>query len=349
MLESLGIEPDVELVYRALARHGPAPPARAGRGARLPRRRGRAGARRARRRRAGAPRRTTRRYAAAPPAVALGALITERREGLRLAEQALATLAEEHRSAVAGQSISDLIEVVTGVDAIRHRFQQVQQAADGRDAHVHHRAVRRRAAGENTAEPAAVERGVAHPGGAGARRARRAGRHRGGDRLAAPRPRAAGRRPAADEAGARRRRPRPGPARRSRPAASPARCSCSAAACWPPWRPCSRRCGAVPTRSSCPSLESGGDAVQRRRSPTARPQLDRRILGLMLAGLTDQAVADPARPLAAHRAAAAAAPAGPRRRQQPHAARLVRRPARLGLTASPMRSASEKGEGPLMV
>jgi len=99
-------------------------------------------------------------YVGAPPAVALGALITERRDGLRLAEQALATLAEEHRAAVAGQNISDLIEVVTGVDAIRHRFQQVQQAAthDMRTfITAPFVAVR---PGENAAEPAAVERGV---------------------------------------------------------------------------------------------------------------------------------------------------------------------------------------------
>ena len=60
---------------------------------------------------------------------ALGALITERRDGLRLAEQALASLAEEHRATTSGRELSDLIEVVTGVDAIRHRYQQVQQAA----------------------------------------------------------------------------------------------------------------------------------------------------------------------------------------------------------------------------
>ena len=92
--------------------------------------------------------------------MALGALITEHHQGLRLAEQALATLAEQHRSAVAGQSISDLIEVVTGVDAIRHRFQQVQQAADHElrtFITAPFIAVR---PGENAAEPAAVERGV---------------------------------------------------------------------------------------------------------------------------------------------------------------------------------------------
>lgn len=68
-------------------------------------------------------------FAAAPPAVALGALISERQAELRSAEVALVTLAEEHRKAMAGRTISELIEVVTGVEAIRHRFAQVQHAA----------------------------------------------------------------------------------------------------------------------------------------------------------------------------------------------------------------------------
>ncbi|MEV5541053.1 hypothetical protein AB0L13_29815 [Saccharopolyspora shandongensis] len=68
-------------------------------------------------------------FAAAPPAVALGALISERRAALRSAELALVELAEEHRKATAGRTISELIEVVTGVEAVRHRFAQVQHAA----------------------------------------------------------------------------------------------------------------------------------------------------------------------------------------------------------------------------
>ena len=91
MLEALGVEPGVELVYRALlgrpssdrgrrwprCSHVPADdvePALAtlvGTGLAL--------------------RSATTTYVAAPPAVALGALITDRRDGLRLAEQALAT------------------------------------------------------------------------------------------------------------------------------------------------------------------------------------------------------------------------------------------------------------------
>ncbi|MER7456911.1 helix-turn-helix domain-containing protein [Micromonospora sp. NPDC126480] len=68
-------------------------------------------------------------FSVAPPAVALGALISEQRSALRSAELALVTLAEEYRGAVAGRTIDELIEVVTGVDAVRHRFAQVQHAA----------------------------------------------------------------------------------------------------------------------------------------------------------------------------------------------------------------------------
>ena len=189
-------------------------------------------------------------YVAAPPAVALGALITERRDGLRLAEQALATLAEEHRAAVAGRSISDLIEVVTGVDAVRHRYQQVQQAATDRAADVRHRAVRRGPAGGERGR--AGRRGPRRPDprGARARRARRAGRQRGAGRLAAPRAGAAGRRAAAHQAGARRRRPGPGAAGGRPGGRSGRRDCCSAAASSTRSTRCSRPSGAGPTRSS---------------------------------------------------------------------------------------------------
>ncbi|MEV4411218.1 helix-turn-helix domain-containing protein [Catellatospora sp. NPDC049609] len=99
-------------------------------------------------------------FIAAPPAMALGALITERRDGLRMAEQALVSLAEEHRASVAGRSINDLIEVVTGVDAIRLRFQQVQQAARREIRNfvtAPYIAVR---PGQNSQEDAAARRGV---------------------------------------------------------------------------------------------------------------------------------------------------------------------------------------------
>ncbi|MET9468447.1 transcriptional regulator TrmB [Streptomyces sp. NPDC006544] len=100
------------------------------------------------------------RFTAAPPAMALGALISERRDGLRLAEQALVTFAEEHRAAMTGNSISDLIEVVTGVDAIRHRFLQVQQAARTQVRTFITAPFVALPPDENTAEPVALGRGV---------------------------------------------------------------------------------------------------------------------------------------------------------------------------------------------
>ena len=159
MLESLGVEPDAESVYRALLGRPGVSVAELAAALSMPLipvatalstlleaglviQSGEQG------------------FAAAPPAVALGALIADRRDGLRLAEQALATFAEEHRAAVAGQNITDLIEVISGVDAIRHRYQQVQQAATTElrmfvtSPFV---AVR---PGENAAEPAAAGRGV---------------------------------------------------------------------------------------------------------------------------------------------------------------------------------------------
>ncbi|WP_030723737.1 TrmB family transcriptional regulator [Streptomyces sp. NRRL F-2580] len=99
-------------------------------------------------------------FTAAPPAMALGALISQRRDGLRMAEHALVTFAEEHRAAMTGNSISDLIEVVTGADAIRHRFLQVQQAARTQVRSFITAPFVALSPDENTAEPVAIGRGV---------------------------------------------------------------------------------------------------------------------------------------------------------------------------------------------
>ncbi|MEU8675447.1 helix-turn-helix domain-containing protein [Streptomyces sp. NPDC048560] len=99
-------------------------------------------------------------FTAAPPAMALGSLISRRRDGLRMAEHALATFAEEHRAAMTGSSIDDLIEVVTGVDAIRHRFLQVQHAARTEVRSFITAPFVALPPDENTAEPLALDRGV---------------------------------------------------------------------------------------------------------------------------------------------------------------------------------------------
>ncbi|MER5602774.1 helix-turn-helix domain-containing protein [Streptomyces sp. NPDC002265] len=100
------------------------------------------------------------RFTAAPPAMALGALISQRRDGLRAAEYALVALAEEHRAATTAGSIVDLIEVVTGVDAIRHRYLQVQHAARTQIRAFITAPFVALPPEENTAEPMALGRGV---------------------------------------------------------------------------------------------------------------------------------------------------------------------------------------------
>ena len=159
MLEALGMEPDVELVYRALLSRPAATAEEIATGVDRPDdvveealavlvESGLA------------HRTDSGEHVAAPPAVALGALITERRDGLRLAEQAMAGLAEEHRAALAGRDIGQLVEVVTGSESVRHRFQQVQQAATRELRMFTTAPFVVVPMGENTAETAATDRGV---------------------------------------------------------------------------------------------------------------------------------------------------------------------------------------------
>ncbi|MFH8337625.1 winged helix-turn-helix transcriptional regulator [Streptomyces sp. AM6-12] len=69
------------------------------------------------------------RWVAAPPAVALGALLTRQRHELEQAELAAALLAREYRAAAAEPAVHDLVEVVTGASAVAQRFLQLQLGA----------------------------------------------------------------------------------------------------------------------------------------------------------------------------------------------------------------------------
>ncbi|MFI6685523.1 helix-turn-helix domain-containing protein [Streptomyces sp. NPDC050485] len=71
----------------------------------------------------------TGRWVAAPPGVALGALLTQQRHELEQAELAAALLAEEFRAEAAEPAVHDLVEVVTGASAVSHRFHQLQLGA----------------------------------------------------------------------------------------------------------------------------------------------------------------------------------------------------------------------------
>jgi sugar-specific transcriptional regulator TrmB len=101
-------------------------------------------------------------YAAAPPSVALEALLAQQRHALHQAELAAVTLAESYRSGTAERSDRDLIEVLTGGEAIRHRFEQIQRSATWELlALVTERPTVVRT-DENAAELEAVQRGVTY-------------------------------------------------------------------------------------------------------------------------------------------------------------------------------------------
>jgi sugar-specific transcriptional regulator TrmB len=69
------------------------------------------------------------RWVAAPPGVALGALLTQQRHELEKAELAAALLAEEYRATAGEPAVHDLVEVVTGAAAVARRFLQLQLGA----------------------------------------------------------------------------------------------------------------------------------------------------------------------------------------------------------------------------
>ncbi|MCM2576889.1 helix-turn-helix domain-containing protein [Streptomyces meridianus] len=100
------------------------------------------------------------RWVAAPPAVALGALVTRRRHELERAEQSAAALADEYSAVASEPAAHDLVEVVTGASAVAHRFLQLQLGAAREVCGL----VTDRPAAvtgvENHAEEQAVERGV---------------------------------------------------------------------------------------------------------------------------------------------------------------------------------------------
>ncbi|MFD5718027.1 TrmB family transcriptional regulator [Streptomyces sp. NPDC127036] len=159
MLDVLGLEPDDEQVYRALLGRPGRPAGTLSELLALPRPQVETCL--ARLVRWGLVIRSAdERFTAAPPAMALGALISQRRDGLRAAEHALVTFAEEHRAAMKADSIVDLIEVVTGADAIRHRYLQVQQAARSQVRSFITAPFIALPPDENTAEPVALGRGV---------------------------------------------------------------------------------------------------------------------------------------------------------------------------------------------
>lgn len=184
VLTALGVQPTEERVYRALVGRTSATSAALAAEVGLPDAElaaalaaleaqglvARAGA-------GGGPERGPERYVAAPPNVALGALLNQRRDELSRAESTLSALATQYRSAVSDTSASDLIEVLTGAEGIRHRFDQIQRSARREVLAFVAPVAIVVSAEENVAEDDAIRRGVdyrvvveraalTHPGGA---------------------------------------------------------------------------------------------------------------------------------------------------------------------------------------
>jgi sugar-specific transcriptional regulator TrmB/DNA-binding CsgD family transcriptional regulator len=68
-------------------------------------------------------------YVASPPAVALGSLIVQRQEDLRQAQLELSALAEAYRGGASERTLTDVIDVVRGPQAVAQRFAQLQRGA----------------------------------------------------------------------------------------------------------------------------------------------------------------------------------------------------------------------------
>ncbi|WP_421742574.1 helix-turn-helix domain-containing protein [Cellulomonas sp.] len=102
----------------------------------------------------------SRRYVAEPPSIALGALLARRQDEVRLAELELGRLDEVYRNASEGRGPTDVIDVVRGADAVRQRFEQVQLGAREEVLAFVKPPVAVTSAQDNTAEDKAVARGV---------------------------------------------------------------------------------------------------------------------------------------------------------------------------------------------
>ncbi len=99
-------------------------------------------------------------FVAAPPALALGSLITERQEDLRAAQQELTLLSEQYRGAAAERTITDVIDVVNGGQAVAQRFAQLQRGAKREVMALIRAGVAVVSSADNVEEGAAVRRGV---------------------------------------------------------------------------------------------------------------------------------------------------------------------------------------------
>lgn len=101
-------------------------------------------------------------YVASPPSVALGSLLLERQQELRRAEGELQSLMAQYRSAAEQRTVTDVIDVVVGPQAVAQRFAQLQRAARTEVLALVQSTVAVVPAEDNVEEDQALRRGVAY-------------------------------------------------------------------------------------------------------------------------------------------------------------------------------------------
>lgn len=100
------------------------------------------------------------RFQAAPPEIALGALLARRKDEIHAAQEELIELEAEFRRSSALRPATDVVDVVRGAAAVRQRITQLQLGARETVESFTKPPVFVMGTGENTAEDQAVERGV---------------------------------------------------------------------------------------------------------------------------------------------------------------------------------------------
>lgn len=101
-------------------------------------------------------------FVASPPMVALGSLVRERQDDINRARSELDALTEQYRGAAAQRTVTDVIDVVTGAEAVAQRFAQMQRSARTEVQGLIRSGVAVVSAAENLEEDRAAERGVTY-------------------------------------------------------------------------------------------------------------------------------------------------------------------------------------------
>jgi sugar-specific transcriptional regulator TrmB len=101
-------------------------------------------------------------YVASPPALAVGSMIVERRDDIRRAELELERLVGEYRGAASDRASTEVVDVVHGEQAVAQRFAQLQRGAAHEVLALVKSTVALVSAEDNVDEQVAVSRGVTY-------------------------------------------------------------------------------------------------------------------------------------------------------------------------------------------